>query len=56
MEKINQWLQNLPALLSSKTSIFIYLFLFFYLVIFPAICALIPWFKEMMPSDMIQLI
>ncbi|WAW10942.1 hypothetical protein NB640_04705 [Oxalobacter vibrioformis] len=27
MEKINQWLQNIPALLSSRTSIFIYLFL-----------------------------
>ena len=56
VERINSWLSKIPALLSSNTSIFIYLFLFSYLVVFPIICSVIPFFKHYMPSDMQQLI
>ena len=56
MERIINWLFKIPALLSCKTSIFIYLFLFFYLVVFPVICAVIPFFRSLAPSDMEQLI
>lgn len=49
-------LSKIPAILSSKISIFIYLFLFFYLVIFALLCAVIPALSELAPSDTIQLI
>ena len=49
-------LQKIPKLLSSKVSIFIYLFLFFYLVLFAFLTKLLPALSEAAPSDSAQLI
>ncbi len=56
MKKIDALLSKIPTLLSSKLSIFIYLFLFFYLVCFPIIGTLIPMLKGLIPTDTVQLI
>ncbi|ALS00814.1 hypothetical protein ATZ33_05355 [Enterococcus silesiacus] len=56
MKKINQFLTQIPALLSSKISIFIYLFLFFYLVVFAVLTMWIPLLKNVQPSANVQLI
>ncbi|QQO08894.1 hypothetical protein [Breznakiella homolactica] len=56
MEKNGSFLEKIPAVLSSRISIFIYLFLFFYLVIFAALCLLIPALSNLAPTDMTQLI
>ncbi|MGM5630231.1 hypothetical protein O2K51_04955 [Apibacter raozihei] len=56
MNLLNRVFSQIPAVLSSKLSIFIYLFLFFYLVIFALMCAIIPTWKEYAPSDTSQLI
>lgn len=53
MEKI---LQKIPALLASKISIFIYLFLFFYLVIFAFITKIVPAIHTLSPDNNVQLI
>ena len=50
------FLSKIPALLSSKVSIFIYLFLFFYLVVFAISCLLIPSLEAFTPSANAQLI
>lgn len=56
MKKINQFLTSIPTLLSSKLSIFIYLFLFFYLVVFAVLTMWIPLLKNAQPSANLQLI
>ncbi|EOI01971.1 hypothetical protein UAY_01380 [Enterococcus moraviensis ATCC BAA-383] len=56
MKKVNQFLTRIPALLSSKLSIFIYLFLFLYLVIFAVLTMWIPFLKNVQPSADVQLI
>ena len=53
---MKSFLNKIPSLLSSKVSIFIYLFLFFYLVIFAFLCAAITPLNGFMPSDTVQLI
>ena len=53
MKKI---LDRLPAILSSRASIFIYLFLFFYLVVYALICAMIPPLSNYAPSSNVQLV
>ncbi len=50
------FLYKIPLLLSSKLSIFIYFFLFFYLVVFAILCLLVPAFNELSPSDNVQLV
>lgn len=50
------FLNKLPELISSKVSIFIYLFLFCYLVIFAFLCLIITPLKDFTPSDTMQLI
>ncbi|MGX7148650.1 hypothetical protein [Enterococcus ureasiticus] len=56
MKKVNQFLEQIPALLSSKISIFIYLFLFFYLIVFAVLTMWIPLLKNVQPSANVQLI
>lgn len=56
MKKINQFLEKIPQLLSSKLSIYIYLFLFFYLVIFAILCLFIPVLNPFAPSADVQLV
>lgn len=56
MKKIRELLQAIPALLSSNVSIFIYIFLFFYLVIWALFAKLIPALQNMAPSSDSQLI
>lgn len=56
MKKLNQMLSKIPAILSSRISIFIYLFLFFYLVIFALLCAFVPSLQGYAPSGNMQLI
>lgn len=56
MKKINQFLEQIPALLASKISIFIYLFLFFYLVVFAVLTMWLPSLKNVQPSANVQLI
>lgn len=56
MKKIDKILSKIPNLLSSKISIFIYIFLFFYLVCIPAISVILPFLKNFIPSTSIQLI
>lgn len=56
MKYINHFLKNIPIWLSSKTSIFIYLFLFGYLVIFALICYIFPTLHNYAPSQDTQLI
>lgn len=56
MNLINKLLAKIPEWLSSKISIFIYLFLFFYLVVFAIISLIFPSLKDMAPSANLQLI
>ncbi|TWP25279.1 hypothetical protein ETU10_00180 [Apibacter muscae] len=56
MNYINNFFNKIPDWLSSRLSIFIYLFLLFYLVIFALLCIIIPSWKDFMPSDNAQLI
>lgn len=56
MKKVNPFLEKIPALLASKISIFIYLFLFFYLVVFAVLTMWLPALKNVQPSANIQLI
>lgn len=56
MKKINQFLEQIPAILCSKVSIFIYLFLFFYLVVFAVLTMWVPLLKNVQPSANVQLI
>lgn len=49
-------LKKIPKLLSSKVSIFIYIFLFFYLFVLPVVAFLIPSLEGVKPSDTTQLI
>ena len=56
MKRINEFLGKIPELISSKVSIFIYLFLFFYLVVFAIICLVVPALKILEPTSGIQLI
>lgn len=56
MKKTSSLLSRLPALLSSKVSIFIYLFLFAYLVIYALLCTFVPALNGYAPSDATQLI
>lgn len=56
MKKQSRLLSKIPAILSSRISIYIYLFLFIYLVIFALLCAVIPVLGAYAPSDTIQLI
>ena len=53
MKKI---LDRLPGILSSQVSIFIYLFLFFYLVVYAMLCAAIPPLNSYAPSSNVQLV
>lgn len=56
MKIFNNFLTKIPVWLSSKVSIFIYLFLFFYLVVFAILCFVIPSMKELAPSANAQLV
>lgn len=56
MKKMNLFLQKIPAILSSKISILIYLFLFFYLVIWALLGEVVPLLKPYEPTDTAQLI
>lgn len=56
MKRLSAALEKLPALLSSRVSILIYLFLFFYLVIFALLCAVVPALAGAAPSSTLQLI
>jgi len=56
LEKKNGLLTKIPAILASTPSIFIYLFLFFYLVIFALLCLVIPSMNSLAPSSDVQLI
>ena len=53
---MNNFLNKIPKLISSKVSIFIYLFLFCYLVIFAIVCLIIPSLDIFAPSEEMQLI
>lgn len=55
MEK-GKWYERIPDILASKTSIWIYIFLFFYLVVFAGLCILIPALNFLQPSNDVQLI
>ena len=56
MEKIKKVLDGIPRLLSSNISIFIYVFLFFYLVIWALLAKLVPFLYAAAPSSDSQLI
>ncbi len=53
---LDRFLFAIPRVMAGKVSIFIYLFLFFYLVIFALVCLLIPALKGLAPSAGTQLI
>ena len=53
---IDNLLAKLPAILSSGPSIFVYLFLFFYLVLYALLCMLVPPLAPLAPSNEVQLI
>lgn len=53
---MNELLKKIPDILSSKVSIYIYLFLFFYLVVFPGVGVIIPTLNAFLPTGMVQLI
>ena len=55
-KRTNNFLGKIPVWLSSKISIFIYIFLFFYLVIFAVFCVIIPDISHLQPSANIQLV
>lgn len=56
MKKRGEILGKIPAVLSSRVSIFIYVFLFFYLVIFAFISMVVPAFHGLTPTEDAQLI
>lgn len=56
MKGVDNFLKKIPVWLSSKVSIFIYLFLFFYLVIFAIAALLLPSLQDLAPSQNVQLI
>ncbi len=56
MKEKESFFAKIPALLSSKVSIFIYLFLFFYLVVFALLCTFVPMLSAFAPSSNTQLI
>ncbi|MDR2962881.1 MAG: prefoldin subunit [Bacteroidales bacterium] len=56
MSAIEKALAKVPALISSKTSIILYVFLFFYLVVFAILCIVFPFLSDWIPSDRVQLI
>lgn len=56
MKKLSSLFDRLPAILSSRVSIFIYLFLFFYLVVYALVCTLVPALNGYAPPDSTQLI
>lgn len=56
IKKLDQILGKIPAILSSRGSIFIYLFLFFYLVIFAILCLVVPLLNPLAPTSDAQLI
>lgn len=56
MERKTGLLQRIPAILSSKISIYIYLFLFFYLVLYALVCLVVPALNIYAPSDDVQLV
>jgi hypothetical protein len=53
---MKNFLGKIPVWLSSKTSIFIYIFLFFYLVIFGIIAVIIPDISHLRPTNETQLL
>ncbi len=56
MNKGQSFLKRIPSLLASPVSIFIYVFLFFYLVIFSLAALLLPVLQPYQPSSSMQLI
>lgn len=56
MNFFNKLLEKIPTVLSGKLSIFIFLFIFCYLIIFGLICIIIPIFNDFAPPDKAQLI
>lgn len=56
MKAVNAFLQRIPALLSSRVSVMIYLFLFLYLVVYALLCTVIPAMHALAPSESTQLI
>ncbi|MDL2318677.1 hypothetical protein LJC74_06335 [Eubacteriales bacterium OttesenSCG-928-A19] len=56
MKRLDRLLQRIPGVLSSKPSILIYIFLFFYLVLFALLCAVVPALTPLAPSETMQLI
>ena len=52
----NSFLGKIPIWLSSKISIFIYIFLFFYLVVFAIFTIIIPDISHLQPSNTVQLL
>jgi len=55
-EKKSTFLEKIPIWLSSKTSIMIYMFLFFYLVVFALLSIVIPDINHLQPTATVQLI
>ena len=55
-KNLQRFLENIPAILSSPISIFLYLFLFFYLVLYALLCFVIPALQPFAPSNDVQLI
>jgi cell division protein FtsB len=53
---MKKFLDKIPVWMASKTSIFIYLFLFFYLVIFAILCVTVPGISHWTPSANSQLV
>ena len=53
---VSSLLAKIPSVLASGPSIFIYLFLFFYLVIYAFVCLLVPRLAPYAPSNDVQLI
>ena len=53
---LDRFLLAIPKVMASKVSIFIYLFLFFYLVIFALVCFMVPALKNFAPTADVQLV
>lgn len=56
MSFVQRFFNRIPGWLSSQVSIFIYLFLFFYLVIFALVCLVFPVLHALEPTRDAQLI
>ena len=56
MSIVSKTLEKVPSLISSKASIILYIFLFFYLVVFALLCIVFPFLGDFIPSDRVQLI